>query len=125
MEVGQGETEEDEAAVDVAVGAARGVFERFAAHQLVERQLGAPVVVEAGGGAQSAGVGDQLADGGFGAGGLAVHGGEGVADGGVEVEQAHADGVADEGPGRDDLGERSDVVDRVVVGRFGSPVRGD
>lgn len=104
---------------------AGGVVQRFATHQFVQGQLGAAVVVQAGGGAKSRGVRQELAHGRLGGGRLAVHRGQEVADGLVQVEQAVMMGAADQGPGRDDLGQRGDVVRRVPGGCLVAALRGD
>jgi hypothetical protein len=100
--VGEGEAEQDVAAVDVPV-LAGSVLEWFPAEEFVEWQLGAAVVVEAGGGPKPRGVSEELADGRVAAGGLAIHRGQEVADRCVEIEQPGIQDLSDEGPGGEDL----------------------
>src|SRR5690606_8895969 len=97
--MGEGQPEEDVTAVDVAVSS-RLVVQRLTAQEFVQGQVGAAVVVKAGGGAKSRGVSKELAYGRLRAGHLAGHCRQEVADGLVQVEQAVTEGLPDQGPRR-------------------------
>ncbi|MFF9887626.1 MULTISPECIES: hypothetical protein [Streptomyces] len=113
VDVGEGQTEQDVAAVDVPVPA-RGVLQWFAAQEFVQRQVGTAVVVEAGGEARRPEV--RAINWRTVASPLGVSlftGGRKSRIGGVEVEQPGAQSLAGQGPGGHDLGQRGDVVHSV------------